>query len=158
MAFNLVLVEPLIPQNTGSIARLTAATNTFLHLIEPLGFELSDKYLKRAGLDYWPEVRLTVHKSWQAFLETEKPARDRLFVMTKYASTPYWSVDFQDGDYLIFGNEDKGYSPEFRALHTDRQFLIPMANPNVRSLNLACCAATVLYEAIRQVHISTEAA
>lgn len=150
MAFNVVLVEPLIPQNTGSIARLTAATNSLLHLIEPLGFELSDRYLKRAGLDYWPWVKLTVHKDWQAFIGDQKPNRDRMFVFTAYATEVYWNCDFKDGDYLIFGNEERGFSKEFRAEYADRQFVLPMENPNVRSLNVSSTASTVLYEALRQ--------
>jgi len=158
VALNIVLVEPLIPQNTGTIARLTAATNSFLHLIEPLGYELSDRYLKRAGLDYWQWVKLTVHKNWEAFLESQKPSRDRMFIFTAYAKEPYWNAEFRDGDYLIFGNEKIGYSDELRAEYSDRQFVLPMENENVRSLNVSCTASTILYEALRQISLAqTEA-
>lgn len=149
MALNVVVVEPLIPQNTGTIARLTAATNSYLHLIEPLGFEISDRYLKRAGLDYWPWVKLTIHKNWEAFIASQQPKR--LFVFTAYAEKPYWDISFQDGDYLVFGNETRGFSDEFRKRYLPDSYVLPMANENVRSLNVSCTVSTVLYEAIRQI-------
>jgi tRNA (cytidine/uridine-2'-O-)-methyltransferase len=149
MAFNIVIYEPLIPQNTGTIARLTAATNTYLHLIEPLGFEISDRYLKRAGLDYWPWVKLTIHKNWEGFLAAEQP--ERIYVFTSYAEKPYWDIRFQDGDYLVFGNETRGFPDEFRERYLDRSYVLPMENEFVRSLNVSCTVSTVLYEALRQV-------
>jgi tRNA (cytidine/uridine-2'-O-)-methyltransferase len=149
--FNVVLFQPLIPQNTGTVARLTAATNTFLHIIEPMGFEISDRYLKRAGLDYWPWVKLTIHKSWDDFIELEKPETINLY--TKHATQPYWEAKHQKGDYLVFGNEERGLSPELHEKYPDRRYLIPMENPNVRSINLSCAVSTVLYEAIRQTHV-----
>ena len=146
--FNIVLFEPLIPQNTGTIARLTAATECYLHLIEPLGFEISDKYLKRAGLDYWPWVKLSIHKNWNAFLGATNA--QRIFLFSARVVKPYWEVKFEGGDYLVFGNEEKGFSPELHEQYADQRFTIPMKNSNVRSLNLACSVAAVLFEATRQ--------
>jgi tRNA (cytidine/uridine-2'-O-)-methyltransferase len=163
MSFNVVLFEPLIPQNTGTIARLTAATNSYLHLIEPLGFEISDRYLKRAGLDYWPWVKLTIHKDWEAFLEVtglknqicEGPANEpsrseRLFFFSARATKPYWEAKFEKGDYLVFGNEERGFPEEIHQQYFDQRFTLPMENPNVRSLNVACATSAILFDAIRQ--------
>jgi tRNA (cytidine/uridine-2'-O-)-methyltransferase len=150
---NVVLYQPLIPQNTGTIARLTAATNTYLHIIEPMGFEISDKYLKRAGLDYWPWVKLTVHKSWDNFLEVANPPRLNLY--TKHATQLYWDAKYQREDFLVFGNEEQGLPQELHERYNSDRYLIPMENPNVRSINVACSVGIVLYEAIRQVSASS---
>jgi tRNA (cytidine/uridine-2'-O-)-methyltransferase len=144
-------MEPLIPQNTGSIARMTAATACKLHLIEPLGFELSDKYLKRAGLDYWPETDITVHPNWPAFLETTGYRREQLWFVTTKGTTPYHSVSFSADDALVFGNESMGFRQEFHETYADRRLRIPMDNPRVRSLNLSNAVSIVLYEARRQL-------
>ena len=151
MAPSIVLVEPLIPQNTGSTARLTAATNTVLHLIEPLGFEISDRYLKRAGLDYWPFVTLHVHKNWSAFLEFTNCKREQLWFFTTKAQRSYTAVDLGDEPYLVFGNESAGLSSYFHEEYSDRRILIPMENPGVRSLNVSNAASIALYEARRQI-------
>jgi len=151
---NVVLFQPLIPQNTGTVARLTAATNTFLHSIEPMGFEISDRYLKRAGLDYWPWVKLTIHKSWESFLEVQKPGA--VYLYTKHATKPYWEASYRPGDYLVFGNEEKGVSEELHTLYKDTRYLIPMENPNVRSINVSCAVSAVLFEAVRQCSILTQ--
>ena len=105
-----VLFEPEIPPNTGSVARLCAATLTPLHLIEPLGFKIDDKHLKRAGLDYWPFVDLHVHKDWQQFLDQVKPAR--LLYFTKKAERSYTSIDYREDDFLVFGPETRGLPAE----------------------------------------------
>ena len=147
----IVLYEPLIPQNTGSIARMCAATYTELHLVEPLGFELSDRYLKRAGLDYWNEVILHVHKNWEAFLTNTAVERNQLWFLTKFAEANYTNCKFQAEDYLVFGCETKGLPEHIHELYSERRFRIPMENPAVRSLNLATCAGIVLYEARRQI-------
>lgn len=149
MNLKIVLVEPQIPQNTGSIARMTAATGTELHLIEPLGFELSDRYLKRAGLDYWPEVKLTIHPDWQSFLATSNP--ERMFFLSTKAKRSHFELRVEPGDYFIFGSEDTGLSPYYHQAYPDLFFRIPMTNPKVRSLNLATAAGIVLYEGIRQL-------
>ena len=151
--FHIVLVEPLIPQNTGTIARLTAATRTMLHLIEPLGFELSDRYLKRAGLDYWPEVKLEVHASWKAFFDRYAPPPERLWFFSKFAKRSYHRVTYSLGDMLVFGNETSGLRKEFHEQYRDRLLRIPMENPNVRSLNLSNAVSIGLYEARRQTDV-----
>ncbi len=146
--FNIVLVEPEIPQNTGSIARLCGATDSVLHLVHPLGFSTEDRYLKRAGLDYWPFVAI---RHWDN-LDTYLAAQDegRLYLLSTKTRRPYHNVRFQPGDHLIFGRETKGLPEEILALYQDRCYTIPMSNPNIRSLNLAMAAGIVLYEALRQ--------
>ncbi|MFN8389242.1 MAG: tRNA (cytidine(34)-2'-O)-methyltransferase [Bdellovibrionota bacterium] len=151
MGPSIVLVEPLIPQNTGTIARLTAATGTKLHLIEPLGFELSDRYLKRAGLDYWPEVDITVHKSWNEFLEKSGFRDDQLWFITTKGETSYTAVELRADQALVFGNESRGFAQEFHDRYADRRVKIPMDNPRIRSLNLSNAVSIVLYEARRQL-------
>jgi tRNA (cytidine/uridine-2'-O-)-methyltransferase len=148
---NVVLVHPLIPQNTGSIARLTASTNVDLHLIEPLGFELSDRYLKRAGLDYWPEVKLFTHARWECFLEATHARAEQLWLLTKKADRSYHRASFSSGDYLVFGSETTGIPLELHECYAAQCLRIPMDNPNVRSLNLANAVGIVLYEARRQL-------
>lgn len=145
----IVLVEPLIPQNTGSIGRLCAATDTPLVLAEPLGFSLDDRYLKRAGLDYWPWIRLSVTPHWRAALDA---VPGRCWAFTSHAQRSYLEADFQPGDALVFGKETTGLPEEALAQIPSAQWLrIPMDTPHVRSLNLAQCAAIALYEARRQI-------
>ncbi len=146
---NIVLVEPEIPPNTGNIARLCAATNTVLHLIEPLGFRLDDKTLKRAGMDYWQHVTWHTWPSWNAFLEANPQAR--LHLLTTKTTRPYTQAQFEPGDFLVFGRETKGLPESLLAANAGACLTIPMANPEVRSLNLATAAAIVLGEALRQV-------
>ena len=148
---NIVLVEPLIPQNTGSIARLTAALYCNLHLIEPLGFSLDDRYLKRAGLDYWSEVKLHIHKDWQSFLSANNISTDQLWFFTTKAEKDMWNAEFKDGDYLVFGNESFGLNKTFHEQYSDRRIKIYQPNSNVRSQNLANSVSIGLYEAIRQI-------
>ncbi len=147
----IVLFEPLIPQNTGTIARLCAATYTELHLIQPLGFELSDRYLKRAGLDYWDEVILFVHASWEAFLTATQASAETLWFFTKHSSSPYYNIEFKEGDFLVFGNETQGLPANIHERYSEQRYCIPMDNPNVRSLNLSNAASIVYYEARRQL-------
>lgn len=144
---HIVLVNPEIPQNTGNIARTCAATGAKLHLIEPLGFELSDKYLKRAGLDYWHMMQLEVHPSWEAFV-AEYPDARMFFASTK-APRSYCEAEFSDGDFLVFGRETKGLPEELLAENYDRCIRIPM-KADARSLNLSNSVAIVLYESLRQ--------
>lgn len=144
---HIVLVNPEIPQNTGNIARTCAATGAKLHLIEPLGFELSDKYLKRAGLDYWHMMQLEVHPSWEAFV-AEYPNARMYFASTK-APRSYCEAEFSDGDFLVFGRETKGLPEELLAENYDRCIRIPM-KADARSLNLSNSVAIVLYESLRQ--------
>lgn len=144
--FNIVLVEPEIPPNTGSIARLCGATNTVLHLIHPLGFSTDDKHLKRAGLDYWKFVNIHYWESLESFLEAQE--ENTLYFFTTKTSRSYVKADFKPGDYLIFGKETKGLPEEILSLYKDRCYTLPMPNPNIRSLNLAMTAGIVLYEAL----------
>jgi len=144
-----VLVAPEIPQNTGSIARTCAATGTRLHLIRPLGFSLEDRYLKRAGLDYWPHVDLVVHEDWDAFVRTAPTARRHFF--SARARRSYAAIRFQPGDQLVFGCETKGLPPEIVAGHVDATCVIPIFSPHVRSLNLSNAVSIGLYEGLRQL-------
>lgn len=146
--FHIVLVEPEIPPNTGSIARLCGATNAVLHLVRPLGFSTDDKHLKRAGLDYWKFVDIRYWDSLDMFLEAQD--ENRLFFLTTKTSRSYVDAQFSPGDYLVFGKETKGLPEDMLALYADRCFTLPMPNPNIRSLNLAMTAGIVLYEALRQ--------
>lgn len=148
-SLNIVLVEPEIPPNTGSIARLCGATDTTLHLVHPLGFSTDDKHLKRAGLDYWKHVNIKHWDSFDMFLQAQKET-DLYFFTTKTKNS-YTQAQFQDGSYLIFGKETKGLPQETLALYHDRCYTLPMPNPNIRSLNLAMTAGIVLYEALRQI-------
>lgn len=146
---NVVLYEPEIPPNTGNIIRLCANTGCRLHLIEPLGFTLEDKQMRRAGLDYSEYATVKVHKSYQAFLESEQP--ERLFGLTTKGSRYYHQVTYQDGDYLMFGPETRGLPVKVReGLPTEHCLKVPMC-PNSRSLNLSNTTALVVYEAWRQL-------
>ncbi|MDH3349591.1 MAG: tRNA (uridine(34)/cytosine(34)/5-carboxymethylaminomethyluridine(34)-2'-O)-methyltransferase TrmL [Desulfobulbaceae bacterium] len=147
-SFHIVLVEPEIPPNTGSIARLCGSTNTTLDLIRPLGFSTDDKHLKRAGLDYWPHVNIRYWDDFDTFLESVDERK--LFLFTTKSTSPHYEARYQPGDYLIFGKETKGLPEEILALYHDRCYTIPMSNENIRSLNLAMSAGIVLYEALRQ--------
>lgn len=148
---HVVLVEPEIPPNTGNIARLCAATHTELHLIEPLGFRLDDKTLKRAGMDYWRHVTWRTWPDWAAFRAAH--AHGRLHLLTTKASRAYTAARFEPGDFLIFGRETRGLPESLLKENAEACLTIPMANPEVRSLNLATAAAIVLFEALRQVRL-----
>ena len=144
-----VLVQPEIPPNTGSIARLCAATAIPLHLIKPLGFSLEDRYLKRAGLDYWPHVDLHVHDSWPAFLAAERPAS--LVCFSARATRSYLEAPLSDPTvHLVFGGETKGLDEHMRTTYADSLYSIPIFTPHVRSLNLSNAVSIAVYEAIRQ--------
>ena len=145
---NVVLVEPEIPPNTGNIARLCLAAGARLHLIEPLGFSIDDRALRRAGMDYWHECEIRTWKSWSEFAVTN-PLR-RSFYLTTKTARPYWSAEFADEDFLIFGRETKGLPESLLQENAEHCLTIPM-QPNARSLNLATSAGIVLYEAIRQI-------
>lgn len=147
---HVVLVEPEIPPNTGNIIRLCANTGVQLHLIEPLGFPLDDSKMKRAGLDYHDYATMKVHKNYAAFLEQEQPDLTRMFAMTTHGSSTFASVQFQPGDYFVFGAETRGLAPELRAsFPTEQRIRLPM-RPDNRSLNLSNTVAIVVYEAWRQ--------
>lgn len=144
-----VLFEPEIPPNTGSVARLCAATLTPLHLIEPLGFKIDDKHLKRAGLDYWKFVDLRVHPSWQHFLDVAAPKQ--LWFFSKRATRSYTNVHYEDADFLVFGRETRGLPQQILDANPERALRIPMMGGGVRSLNLSNAVSIALYEALRQL-------
>ena len=144
--FNVVLVEPEIPPNTGNVGRLCLATKSTLHLVKPLGFSLEDRELKRAGLDYWQDVDLKVWDSLDALRQTHDSAG--FFFVTTKSKRSYWEVPFQPGDFLVFGRETKGLPESVLAANQDRSVTIPM--DGTRSLNLATAVAIVLFEAVRQ--------
>lgn len=150
MTNHIVLFEPQIPANTGNIARTCAATNSPLHLIEPLGFSTDDKMLKRAGLDYWHDVEITYHASLEAFMEYlgNKP----LHLVSKFARHIYSEVDYNDGQdhYFIFGKETTGLPEDYMRAHEEACIRIPMNDEHVRSLNLSNTAALIVYEALKQ--------
>lgn len=146
--FHIVLVEPEIPQNTGNIARTCAATGCTLHLVKPLGFEISDKQLKRAGLDYWSLVNVIVHESFEEVQRSaDKNAHFHYF--TTKAPRAYTQARFQKGDYLVFGKETKGLAEELLVQHKEECVRIPMIEES-RSLNLSNSVAIAVYEGLRQ--------
>ncbi|MEL6779241.1 MAG: tRNA (cytidine(34)-2'-O)-methyltransferase [Cyanobacteria bacterium J06597_16] len=149
---NIVLVNPEIPPNTGNIARTCAATNTPLHLVMPLGFELSDKYLKRAGLDYWPHVDLHLHETFEDFCKQARAEGGRLIGFSAHSQQIYTHIEYQHNDWLLFGKESQGLSAETRQ-RCDELATIPMPGHHVRSLNLSVSAAVGLFEAIRQTSL-----
>ncbi|MEI6872981.1 MAG: tRNA (uridine(34)/cytosine(34)/5-carboxymethylaminomethyluridine(34)-2'-O)-methyltransferase TrmL [Verrucomicrobiota bacterium] len=145
---HVVLVEPEIPPNTGNIGRLCLATGSVLHLVEPLGFSLDDRLLKRAGLDYWAQVQVRRWPSWAAFIAAKSDI-GRLWFATTKTTRLYWDVRFEDGDYLVFGRETRGLPVTLLEKHPENCLTIPMAE-ETRSLNLATAVGIVLYEAVRQ--------
>lgn len=154
MAIHLVLVEPEIPPNTGNIARSCAATGSVLHLVKPLGFSIDDKTLKRAGLDYWPFVKLEVHESLTAFLEAykEKLAEHSVYFATTKGERRYTDVAYKDGDMILFGRETAGLPRDLIARYQSQSIRIPMSgDTRLRSLNLANSVNIVLFEALRQM-------
>lgn len=151
--FNVVLLEPEIPNNTGNIGRTVAATGCRLHVIHPIGFDMSEKARRRAGLDYWHLVDCREHADWSAFLDTERPRR--LWLFTTHATRPHWEAVFEAGDYLLFGKETTGVSPELHdwvagTYGPDARITLPM-RPEARSLNLATAVCTGIYEGLRQL-------
>lgn len=145
---HIVFVEPEIPPNSGTTARLCAATNTTFHLIGPLGFSLEDRYLKRAGLDYWPYVDVHAYADWQEFIERRPPGR--MLAFSARATRSYTQLNYRPDDLLIFGSETRGLPEHIRTALADALYTIPMEGKHVRSLNLSNAAAIVLYEALRQ--------
>lgn len=145
---NLVLVHPQIPNNTGSIGRLCVNTGSRLHLIKPLGFDIDEKAVRRAGLDYWHKLDLHVWESLEDFFEHNPEAEKGFFATTK-TDRPYFEASFKEGDYLFFGSETKGIPSELLEEHPEQCITIPMTKEG-RSLNLAISTGIILYEAIKQ--------
>ena len=146
---HVVLVQPEIPPNTGSIARLCAATLSPLHLIEPLGFKIDDKHLKRAGLDYWPFVDVRIHKSWADFMASAR--EKQLLYFSKRAFKSYTQARYQEDCYLVFGPETRGLTQDLLDANAEYCYRIPMPGSGVRSLNLSNAVSIVLYEGLRQL-------
>lgn len=153
MSFNIVLLEPEIPNNTGNIGRLSIASNCRLHLIEPLGFEIDDKRVKRAGLDYWKHIDLTIHSSFESFLVKENP--HQLAFFSSHGQKSYWDIPYQKHIYLIFGKESTGLPENIKSDYNDYLYQIPIDTKYVRSLNLANAVSVVIYEGLRQLSHSS---
>jgi tRNA (cytidine/uridine-2'-O-)-methyltransferase len=154
---HIVLLNPEIPNNTGAIGRTCAATRCRLHIVHPIGFDMSEKARRRAGLDYWRLVDCAEHESWEAFLTTERPSPGRLWLYTTQSNLPHWRAKFHAGDYLLFGRETTGVLPAMhdwvRANHgEDHRITLPMVDdPAARSLNLANAVCAAVYEGLRQL-------
>lgn len=146
---NIVLLEPEMPANTGNIGRTCCATGSRLHLIEPMGFRISDKMLKRAGLDYWEKLDVTVYDCYEDFLQLNQEAAGKMFMATTKAQRAYTEVSYPEDAYIMFGKESAGIPEEILVEHENTAIRIPM-NHEIRSLNLSNAVAVVLYEALRQ--------
>lgn len=145
---HVVLVAPEIPHNAGAAGRLALATDARLHLVKPLGFSLDDKQVRRAGLDYWPEVDLRVWESFDELVAAADPTA-RFWMLSTKATRDHWDADFRDGDYLVFGRESRGLPETMLRAAGDRAIRIPMVDGGARSLNLSTAVAITLYEALR---------
>ena len=150
MSLNIVFVEPEIPPNTGNIARTCAATDTKLHLVKPLGFDIDDRHVKRAGLDYWPYVDLEIHDSLDDFIK--KYGEKRMWLATTKGGRLYTEVKYEDGDFILFGRETRGLPRDFIHENEEKAVRIPMSeNTRARSFNLSNSANIILFEALRQL-------
>jgi tRNA (cytidine/uridine-2'-O-)-methyltransferase len=146
---HIVLFQPEIPQNTGNVGRMCALTRSRLHLIHPLGFKITDRHLKRAGMDYWHSLDVHHHRDWAAF-RSSPAAPARLWLFTTKSNRSFWDAQFGDGDGLVFGNEGSGAPDWLHAELAESRVTIPHANPSLRSLNLSTAAGIACYEALRQ--------
>ncbi|HTR77788.1 MAG TPA: tRNA (cytidine(34)-2'-O)-methyltransferase [Gemmatimonadaceae bacterium] len=151
---HIILYQPQIAPNTGNIGRMCAITRSRLHLIHPLGFEITDRNLKRAGMDYWHSLDVVHHADWESFKNNDRRP-DRIWLFTTHARREFWDVRYADGDGLLFGNEEAG-CPDWlhREIGDDRRVCIPQANTALRSLNLSTAAGIACYEALRQLRVS----
>ena len=147
MNLNIVLYQPEIPQNTGNIARTCVLTNSTLHLIKPMGFKIDDKQVKRAGLDYWSELKLEIHESYEEFMD--KYGDRKIFLATTHAGEYYDEVSFKEGDFIMFGRESAGVPEEVHKAH--KGIRVPMIKTSTRSLNISNTVAIIAYEALRQI-------
>ncbi|MBL4653481.1 MAG: tRNA (cytidine(34)-2'-O)-methyltransferase [Flavobacteriales bacterium] len=149
MSYNIVLIEPEIPNNTGNIGRLSLASGCNLHLVKPFGFELSDSRVKRAGLDYWQHVPLTIYESVDDFFKTH--LNKKMAFLSSHGTKNYTAIDYTDNMFFIFGKESKGLSENITKKHPNDLFKIPVLSPHVRSLNLANAVSVVVYEGLRNL-------
>ncbi len=152
MSFNIVLLEPEIPNNTGNIGRLCLATNSTLHLIKPLGFELSDSKLKRAGLDYWQYLNVVIYNSKEEFFK--KHSAEEFVYFSSHSSQTYTNINFRRNQFLVFGKESVGLPKELINDNIDHCYKIPLHSEHIRSLNIANSVAIVIYEGLRQIKVS----
>lgn len=149
MGYNIVLIEPEIPQNTGNIGRLSLASGSNLHLVKPFGFEINDTKLKRAGLDYWKHISLTIYESADEFFSVNK--NKKMAFLSSHGKKDYYSIDFEDDMFFIFGKESSGLSQEILSANSDNLYKIPIHSTHVRSLNLANAVSIVVYEGLRNL-------
>ncbi len=149
MGYNIVLIEPEIPMNTGNIGRLSLASGSTLHLVKPFGFELDDKRVKRAGLDYWKHISLKIYDSADEFFKINKDQKMAFF--SSHGEKEYYDIDYTDEMFLIFGKESVGLSSEIIERNPDKLYKIPIFSPHIRSLNLANAVSVVVYEGIRRL-------
>ena len=152
MPFNIVLVEPEIPNNTGNIGRLSLASGSELHLVKPFGFELSDTRLKRAGLDYWKHVSVKIYESLDEFFAINKD--EEMVFLSSAAKQSYASIEYKDDLFFIFGKESVGLPKDLVANNLDKLFKIPIHSPHIRSLNLANAVSIVVFEGLRSLEVS----
>lgn len=151
MALNIVLIEPEIPNNTGNIGRLALATGSRLHLVKPFGFEIDDKRLKRAGLDYWQHLEVIYYDNVDAFFKINSDKN--MAFLSSHGSKSHWDIEFEDDLYLVFGKESVGLSKEITEKYEDQLFKIPMFSKHLRSLNLANAVSIITYEGLRQLNL-----
>ncbi|WP_047419202.1 tRNA (cytidine(34)-2'-O)-methyltransferase [Cellulophaga sp. Hel_I_12] len=151
MALNLVLFEPEIPNNTGNIGRLSLASGCHLHLVKPFGFELSDKRVKRAGLDYWQYLSLTIYESIEDFYVQHQDKN--LVYFSSHGEKTHWEIPFEEGMFLIFGKESVGLPKDIIQKNEDKVYKIPLYSEHIRSLNVSNAVAIVVYEGLRQLHL-----
>lgn len=149
MGFNIVLIEPEIPMNTGNIGRLSLASGSVLHLVKPFGFELSDSRLKRAGLDYWQYISLKTYESIEEFLSIN--GGQKMVYLTSHAERDHYSIDYSDNMFFIFGKESVGLPKDIISVNKDQSFKIPIYSDHIRSLNLANAVSVVVYEGLRHL-------
>jgi len=149
MPFDIVLIEPEIPNNTGNIGRLCLAVGAKLHLVKPFGFELTDKRLKRAGLDYWPHLDVQIYESQEEFFEINQGRK--MFFLSSHGKQEFWDIPFEEDVMLIFGKESVGLDTDLLKRNSDLSFRIPLASEKVRSMNLANAVAVVAFEGARQL-------
>jgi len=147
MPLNIVLIEPEIPNNTGNIGRLALASGSNLHLVKPFGFEIDDTRLKRAGLDYWQHLSVSIYDSIEDFFNKNK--NKKMVFLSSHATKDHWSIDFEDDMFLIFGKESVGLPKDLIEKHFDKLFKIPLYSKHVRSLNLANAVSIVVYEGLK---------
>lgn len=149
MGLAIILIQPEIPGNTGAVGRTCVALGMELILIHPLGFDISDKRVKRSGLDYWPHVKLAEYASWEAFLAARTPREDQLFLFEEFGARSFYEPDYPDDAMLVFGQETKGIPRSIIAQHETRLFKLPMRSEVIRSLNLANTVSAAAYQALR---------